>query len=133
MTPELSYLVLSVVLTFIQLVIAAVLATAQFGLPTLAGNREDMGKPAGACGRAVRAHANMLESLVLFAILVLVAKAANVSTGLTVLGAQLFFFGRLAYAVVYLMGLPWVRTLTWAVAVIGMVLIAVELLALLVF
>ncbi len=128
MTPELSYLVLSAVLAFLQVVIAAMTATAQVGLPTLAGNRDDMPALEGMCGRARRAHANMLESLLLFAILVLVASAANISTAMTLLGAQLFFFGRLAYALVYLVGIPWVRTLTWAVAVIGMVLIAVELL-----
>ena len=38
----------------------------------------------------------MLESLVLFAILVLTAKAAGISNAMTLLGAQLFFWGRVA-------------------------------------
>ncbi len=128
MTPEISYLVLSAVLAFVQVVIAALAATAQFGLPTLAGNREGMAKPEGLCGRALRAHANMLESLILFAILVLAAQAAGVSTAMTVLGAQLFFVARLVYAVVYLIGIPWLRTAVWAVSIVGLALIALELL-----
>jgi uncharacterized MAPEG superfamily protein len=47
---------------------------------------------------------------------------------MTALGAQLFFWGRLAYAVVYLIGLPWVRTATWAVSMAGLVLILIQLL-----
>ena len=40
-------------------------------------------------GRAERAHSDVLESLVLFAILVLVAQAAGVRNAMTLLGAQL--------------------------------------------
>jgi uncharacterized MAPEG superfamily protein len=46
----------------------------------------------------------------------------------TVLGAQLFFWARLTYALVYLAGIPWLRTAVWAVSVIGMLLIFVQLL-----
>jgi uncharacterized MAPEG superfamily protein len=45
-------------------------------LVTLAGNREGMPPLTGWALRAYRAHLNMLESLVLFAALVLVAVAA---------------------------------------------------------
>jgi uncharacterized MAPEG superfamily protein len=46
---------------------------------------------------------------------------------MTVLGTQLFFWGRLAYAVIYLAGLPWLRTASWAVSVVGLVLIFLQL------
>ena len=52
-------------------VIAVAGATQQVGLPTLAGNREGLPDMKGWAGRAQRAHRNILESLVLFAILVL--------------------------------------------------------------
>jgi uncharacterized MAPEG superfamily protein len=44
------------------------------------------------------------------------------------LGAQLFFWARLAYAFVYLAGIPWLRTAVWTVSVIGLILIFVQLL-----
>jgi uncharacterized MAPEG superfamily protein len=60
---------------------------------------------------------------VLFAILVLVAQIANIHTGMTLLGAQLFFWGRVAHAVIYIAGIAWARTIAWAVSVAGLVLL----------
>ena len=65
----------------------------------------------------------MLESLAVFAIVVLVANAAGVTNERTVLGAQLFFGGRLAFALVYLAGIPWLRTAVWAVSIAGILLV----------
>jgi uncharacterized MAPEG superfamily protein len=129
MTPELYYLIWSAVLTLVLVVVAVGGATLQVGLPTLAGNREGLPEITGWAGRAQRAHRNMLESLVLFAILVLVAKAAGVSNGTTLLGAELFFWGRVAHAVLYIAGIPWVRTGAWAVSIVGLALIFWQLVA----
>jgi uncharacterized MAPEG superfamily protein len=127
MTPELTCLVWAVALTVGQVAVAALGAQLQVGLGTLAGNREDMPALTGWAGRAQRAHRNMLENLVLFAALVLVAKAAGVSNATTVLGAQLFLWGRVAYAVIYLIGVPWLRTGAWFVSVVGLALIFLQL------
>jgi uncharacterized MAPEG superfamily protein len=128
MTPELTYLVWSAVLTFVLVLIAVSGATLQVGLPKLAANRDDMPEITGWAGRAQRAHRNMLENLILFAILVLAAKAANVSNAMTLLGSQLFFWGRVAHAAIYLAGIPWLRTAAWTVSVIGLLLIVLQLL-----
>ena len=128
MTPDLTYLVLAAILTFVQVVIAVLGCTMQVGLPKLAANREDV--PAqfeGWVGRSVRAHRNMLESLVLFAILVLVAHVAGRANEMTALGAMLFFYGRLAHAIIYIAGIPWIRTAAWAVSVVGLLLITLQL------
>lgn len=127
MGTELTLLVWSVVLTFAQMLIAVQGATMQVGLPKLAGNREDVPALTGWAGRAQRAHRNMLENIVLFAALVLVAQAAGKFDGTTALGAHLFFWGRLAYAAIYLAGIPWLRTGAWAVSVVGIVLIFIRL------
>ena len=129
MTPELVYLLWSVALTVALVVIAVLGATQQLGLPKLAGNREHMPEVTGWAGRAERAHRNMLESLVLFAVLVLLARALNISNNMTVLGAQLFFWGRLAHAVLYIAGIAWARTAAWAVSIVGLVLIFLQLIA----
>jgi uncharacterized MAPEG superfamily protein len=129
MTPELWYLVWSTALTFILVLIAVSGATLQVGLPTLAGNRERLPEFTGWAGRAQRAHRNMLESLVLFASLVLTAKAAGVGNAVTLLGAQLFFWGRVAHAVLYIAGVPWARTGAWAVSVVGLILLFWQLVA----
>ena len=128
MKPELALLAWAVLLTFVQMLIAVSGATLQVGLPTLAGNREGLAPCTGWAGRAGRAHHNMLENLVLFAALVLVAVAAGKTNATTLLGAQLFFWARLAYAVIYVAGIPWLRTAAWVVSVIGLALIFFQLL-----
>lgn len=123
MSTELELLVWSAALALVQMLIAVLAAQSQVGLPMLAGNREGMAPLAGWADRARRAHLNMLESLVIFAIVVLVAELAGRTDETTALGAWLFFGGRLAYALVYLAGIPWVRTAVWAVSMAGVVLI----------
>ena len=127
MTPVLSLLVWSVVLMFAQVLLAVSGATLQVGLVKLAGNREDVPVLTGWAGRAQRAHRNMIENLVLFAALVIVAHLAGKAGGMVLLGAQLFFWARLAYALIYVAGIPWLRTASWAVSVVGMIMIFLEI------
>ena len=127
MKPELTLLVWAAALALVQAVIAAQGAFMQVGLGTLAGNREGMAEIKGWGGRAARAHRNMLENLVLFAILVLVAVVAGKTNAMTLLGAQIFLYARVAYAAVYVAGLPWVRTAVWGVSVVGLVMIFIQL------
>jgi uncharacterized MAPEG superfamily protein len=127
MPNELQLLVWSAGLALVQMLIAVMGAQTQLGLPMLAGNREDLPRVTGWAGRAQRAHMNLLESLAIFAIVVLVAHTINRFNDTTSLGAHLFFWGRVAYALVYIAGSPWVRTLTWAVSIAGIVLIFTQL------
>ena len=128
MKPELVWLLWAVALTFAQMLVAVSGATLQVGLSALAGNREGLPEFRGWAGRAYRAHHNMLENLALFAALVLIAVVSGKTNATTLLGAQLFFWARLAYAFVYLAGIPWLRTGVWTVSVIGLLLIFLQLL-----
>src|SRR5215470_1471711 len=101
MKPELMYLAWAVALTVAQMLVAASGSAAQVGVMPLFGNREGMPVLTGWRGRAERAHYNMLENLVLFAVLVLICVITNKTNAMTLLGAQLFFWARLAYAVIY--------------------------------
>lgn len=127
MTPELMYLIWSATLTFVLVLIAVSGATLEVGLPKLAGNREGLPEMHGWAGRAARAHRNMLENLILFAVLVLIAQIVGVRNEMTLLGAQLFFWGRVAHAIIYIAGIPWLRTAAWGVSVIGLLLIFLQL------
>jgi len=128
MKPEMMLLAWAAALTFAQMLVAATGATLQVGLPVLAGNRDNLPALTGWAGRAQRAHHNMLESLILFAALVLVAIISQKTNNMTLLGAQLFFWARLAYAAIYVAGIPWLRTAVWFVSVIGLILIFLQLL-----
>ena len=128
MTLELKLLVWSTVLALIQMLIALLGAIAQVGLTALVGNRENLPAFDGWVGRAQRAHHNMLESVTIFAALVLVAQVAGKSNAVTALGAQLFFWGRFAYAPVYVIGIPWLRTGVWGVSFAGLLQILSQIL-----
>ena len=127
MRPEMTLLVYAVGLAFLQVLVAVQGAMMQVGLPMLAGNRENMPAITGWAGRAGRAHRNMMENLALFIALVVMAVVAGKTNSMTLLGAQIFVWARLAYAIVYVAGIPWLRTGVWFVSVIGMVLIFLQL------
>ena len=127
MKPELTLLAWATALALVQAVVAVQGAMMQVGLPMLAGNREGMPEIRGWGGRAARAHRNMIENLVLFAALVLAAAAAGKTNDTTLLGAQIFVWARLAYALVYVAGIPWLRTGVWAVSVVGLAMIFLQL------
>jgi len=123
---ELKLLVWSVALAFILVLIAVSGATLQVGLPKLAGTREGLADCTGWAGRAQRAHRNLLENLILFAVLVLVAQATGRLNAMTALGAQIFFWARVAHPVIYIAGIPYLRTLAWGVAVAGLIVIFLQ-------
>jgi uncharacterized MAPEG superfamily protein len=125
---ELKLLVWTVALAVIQVVIAVLGAMMEVGLPTLVGNREGLGDCKGWAGRAQRAHRNLIENLVLYAALVFVAQATGRLNEMTALGAQLFFWGRVAHAAIYMAGIAWLRTLAWTVSVVGLAMIFLQVL-----
>ena len=123
MKPELTQLAWCVVLAIVQMLIAVQGSMMQVGLKTLVGNREGFPEIKGWAGRALRAHRNMIENLVLFAAVVLAVVAEGKADGTTLAGAQVFFWGRVAYAAIYLAGIPWLRTAAWTVSVIGLLMV----------
>lgn len=123
MSIELTMLVYSVALLFLLVVIQASAGVLAQGLGAMAGARDSLGEPKPFQARSKRVVDNHREGLVLFAPLVLVAAAVGVSTEMTILGAQLFFYSRIVHAALYLAGIPWIRPLVWAVGIVGCIMI----------
>ena len=121
MTTELKMLGWSVFLGLIHVFVAAGYATHQRGLKWNASNRD--GEPkllTGVAARAARANVNFLETFGFFAAAVLAVVLAKLNTPHTALGAQLYVFARAAYLPVYLIGVPYLRTVIWAVSLWGL-------------
>ena len=97
------------------------------GMQWALGNREEPLAVAPWVTRAERAHANLVENLAPYAILVLVAHVTGASNYWTALGAQLFLWARVAHAAVYTAGLVAVRTAVFMVGMVGELLILVQL------
>jgi len=129
---ELTYLVWSIALFFVM-VLAQVISANVSGKATLSdlvGARDNLPKDGLTPfhSRTKRAQANFIESMCMFAPLVLIAAVTDSFSATTALGAALFFWGRVVYAPTYWLGVPWVRTLAWFVSIIGILMILWELL-----
>ena len=128
MTVELKMLALSVVLGLAQIVLSSQSKNLQLGYLWAAGPRDEPRPPlTGIAGRLERALSNFLETFPLFAAAVLIAHAAGQHDWMTVWGAQLYFWGRVAYVPLYTFGVFLVRSLAWNVATFGIILILLSL------
>lgn len=86
------------------------------GLKDAVGYPEDPQPLAPWAERMKKAHYNAVENLVMFAALVLMLNALGVSNATTVLACNVYFWVRLAHYLVYSAGIPWLRTLSFAVS-----------------
>ncbi len=77
--------------------------------------------------RLNRAHLNLVENLAPFAILVIVAQMTGTANEMTALGARMFFYSRLGQITFHTAGIPWGRTLFFAVGIAGMIIIFLQI------
>ena len=127
MSIELTMLALSVGLLFVLVVIQAMAGVGAQGLWVMAGARDNLGPQSVWQARTLRVVDNHREGLILFAPLVLIAAEANAYNTLTLWGTQLFFYSRVAHAVVYLAGLPYIRPVFWTIGLIGTLMVFLAL------
>lgn len=124
MTPELVYLASASVLSLVMWVPYILGRITAWGLmDTMGYPQRELPQPEWAI-RMRKAHTNLTENLVPFAALVLVVHVAGLSNEVTALGAMIFFWARVAHVIVYTLGIPVVRTLTFAAGLIGCLMIA---------
>jgi uncharacterized MAPEG superfamily protein len=124
MTTELRMLALSIVLGLTHIILSSHAASFQRGYRWSAGARDEPVPPLeGAAGRLERALRNFLETFPLFAAAVLTGHVAGRHNWMTAWGAQLYFWARLAYVHLYVLGVPVVRSLVWNLAFAGIVLL----------
>jgi uncharacterized MAPEG superfamily protein len=130
MTPLLTLLVYTTLLTFAAILLGAVLRNREWtaeGLQAGLSNRDNLPEPTPMGGRAERAAGNSIEALLLFAPLALVANAAGLDSE-ALMGATVFFWARVAYIPIYIAGIKYLRSLVWGVGVAGLAMMAVVLL-----
>jgi uncharacterized MAPEG superfamily protein len=129
MSIELKMLALTLVLAFIQILLFDVARTAQYGLKWNTGPRDEEMPPLSAqAERLRRAQNNLFETLPLFIGAVLIAHVAGRENGVTALGAQIYFWGRVVYVPLYAFGVRQIRSLVWLVSTAGLIMVAVRIL-----
>ena len=122
MTPEIQMLAWASALGLLQLLLDGTLVTAQRGLKWNVSARD--GEPAPLTGVAARVHRaflNFLETFPFFVAAVLAVTLTGRTNAETALGVQLYFWARVVYVPLYAAGIPYVRTLAWAVSLVGLV------------
>ncbi len=127
MAIELQMLLFTVGLFLVQLVMQVVAEMLEHGIGYMLGSRDDWLNPTGIASRIERAYFNLLETMPAFAALVLVVLYTGNANDTTALGAQLYFWGRVAYVPAYIAGIPVIRTLIWAVSMAGLLMIFWEM------
>ena len=128
MKTELQYLVYVTVLTGLLWVPYILDRIATRGLIDAVGYPEHPKPQSPWAQRLMKAHVNGVENLVVFAALVLAAVAAGVSNPVIASAAVVYFWARVVHALTYTLGVPWVRTLAFAVGFFAQAAIAWQIL-----
>jgi uncharacterized MAPEG superfamily protein len=127
MLTDIQSLLWSAILTFVMLCTGSALRNRGWtagGMQRAMGNREHVPEETPIGGRADRAARNMLENMVLFTALLAAVHFAGRAGARADLGATIFFWARLAFFLIYLAGIVYLRTAAWIVGIIGLAIIA---------
>ncbi|MDX1558170.1 MAG: MAPEG family protein [Marinobacter sp.] len=116
MTTELFYLTLTTLLTGVLWIPYILDRIAVRGLGDAVGYPDNPKPQSPWAQRLMKAHANAVENLVSFAVLVLVANVLQISTEATATASMIFFWMRLAHAVAFTFKIPLVRTLSFFIS-----------------
>ena len=127
MTSEMMYLSWILVLHLVIWIPYILNVIATRGLVDAVGYPENPPPMAAWAQRLKAAHYNSVENLVVFATLVLMANALGISNATTVLACQVYFWARLAHLFHYTFGVPWGRTLAFAVAWVCQVVLLLQI------
>jgi uncharacterized MAPEG superfamily protein len=124
MSVELRLLAWSVILLIVHIMLQAFFVTRARGVAWNAGPRDEAASaPLPAIvGRAQRALDNFKETWPAYIALALALAVTNRTGGMGALGAWIWFAARIVYIPLYLLGVPGLRTLVWAVSLVGLIL-----------
>lgn len=109
------------------------LSAASFSFKVQVGNRYTVGPrdeglaPTGRAARLDRAYRNFQETFPLFAVAVLMLQSLDGFGRMSLAGAIIYLGGRIVFLPLYAAGWPWVRTLSWNLATLGLAMVMAEI------
>jgi uncharacterized MAPEG superfamily protein len=124
LSPDLWILIAAAMLALLlTLPVGAARSQVPGGLEWGLGNRHEPLLNQVAWGeRANRAHLNLIENLPSYAIVVLVAHVIGATNQITMIGGIIFLVGRLLHAVIYIAGIPKLRTAVFVASQVGILI-----------
>jgi len=121
---EITMLWASALVGTVYLLAAVIPSVLGRGMPWAAGPRDEPAPAIGKLGaRLDRAWKNFVETFPLFVAAVLVEAQVPQDSEIAAMGAQLYFWGRVAFLPLYAIGVPFLRTIAWTVALAGIVMV----------
>lgn len=129
MSFELQSVAYSVLILFALLLIQGTLVPLNQGFAWGLGSRDAKRDATSLQARTGRTIANHMEGMWLFVPLAILVELSGASSSLTVWGAGLYLAGRVAFAPLYLLGVAYLRSAAWGVAILGTILLAIPLFA----
>ena len=127
MSFEIYMLLAATLLGIVHLSVASFAFKAQVGNRYTVGARDEDLRPAGVAGRLARAQANFMETYAFFAVLVVLGHVLGATGAFSRWGAALYLGGRILFLPFYAAGVPWLRTFSWNLATLGLVLVGAQL------
>jgi len=126
MTLELWTLFWAALLGLVHIGAASFTFKAQFGNRYAVGARDENLQPVGIAGRMHRALQNFLETFAIFATCVVIVHLTDASGSFSHWGSIMYLAGRILFLPLYAAGVPWLRTFSWNLASLGLVLVGVQ-------
>ena len=128
LNPELIILGWSVILYLVQLFAGSFGTTSELGMRYGMSPRDEGREPQGRfVGRILRAFSNLQETYVLFVALALALTLTGRADSISALGAQIWLVARIAHVILYVAGVPVVRTLALLISVVGLLMMLASL------
>jgi len=97
-------------------------------IPALRNPNRDSRPKSQWANRLMYAHENAVENMVLFAPLVILILYLQLSTSHTIIATMIFFFARVAHAILYTLGVAYFRTLSYAIGWMAQTYLAIIIL-----
>ncbi|MBB4955612.1 putative MAPEG superfamily protein [Agrobacterium vitis] len=120
-SPLLPLIGLSVVLLVVHILLQGMTATKELGSSWNAGPRDDDQKPTGTlAGRAARTSSNFRETYPGFVALAFGLILAGDPHGFGLMGGWVWLACRVVYIPLYLVGIPYIRSLVWLGSMAGL-------------
>jgi len=107
----------------VQMLWSSTMARFEQGFDWGMGPRDEPRAITGKAARLDRAYRNFLETFPIFAAAMLAAIVTGSVGALALWGAHLYLWSRIAYTILYLLGVPVLRTVVWIVSVAGICMV----------
>jgi len=119
MSSEFTILALYGLLIIALILVDTFFSLKQLGMPYMSSARDEGRVKEGLAGRAERATTNATIGMALFAPAVLALSMTDQFTATALFAAQIYLIARVIWAVVYLIGTPLIRTISFVVALLA--------------